>query len=107
MAALTMDMIEQRLAEHAAHQERLFEPENLHRAHGQRPLWRPPIRSAFEEVVENLGLRKSQWRCSGALRSWAAQNKNRHFVPEELLNAWGMTVDLDWDTKRIAYETRS
>lgn len=83
MAILTAELIEKRLAEHQAWLESLFVPERIHAS-----------QSAFEEFAENLGLSPEQWEHSRDLQEWARRRKNFCYVPEELLKAWGMTVEV-------------
>ena len=83
MATLTAERIEQRLAEHRAWLESLFVPEGIHAS-----------KSAFEEFAENLGLGEDEWESSRDLREWAHRRKNFLYVPEKLLAAWGMTVQV-------------
>ena len=84
MAALTMELLERRLAEHREWQERMLISESL-----------PGDKSSFEEFAENLGLSADGWERSRQLREWARRNKDFCYVPEKLLNAWGMTVNLE------------
>jgi len=43
--------------------------------------------------VERLGLNKKQYVASAELRRWCGHNRNRCYVPEWLLEEWGMTVE--------------
>jgi hypothetical protein len=43
--------------------------------------------------VDRLGLAKSQYLASAELKYWCQRNRNRCYVPEWLLEAWGMTVE--------------
>lgn len=47
----------------------------------------------FEREVELLGLTKAQYAHSGPLRLWCQRNRNRVYVPEWLLDEWGMIVE--------------
>jgi len=40
-----------------------------------------------------LGLASEEYEDSTMLREWAPKNKNDRYVPSELLQAWGFTVD--------------
>jgi|GEM_PF-5802756 len=56
----------------------------------------------FELEVERLGLQEWEYSFSERLRIWADEHRTRHYVPEELLRAWGMELDdadvgLGWD----------
>jgi hypothetical protein len=43
--------------------------------------------------VGRLGLAKAQYVASAQLRHWCERNRNRYYVPEWLLDAWGLTVE--------------
>ena len=43
--------------------------------------------------VKRLGLTKAQYVASAQLRSWCRLNRNRCYVPEWLLEEWGLTVE--------------
>jgi len=47
----------------------------------------------FETEVARLGLKKSGYVASAALKRWCTHNRNRVYVPEWLLAEWGMRVD--------------
>jgi len=47
----------------------------------------------FERQVKRLGLEKAQYVDSAALKRWCDQNRNRIYVPEWLLDEWGMQVE--------------
>lgn len=49
--------------------------------------------STFEYEVRALGLSPENYEGSPALRDWALKNKDRRYVPPELLKAWGFTID--------------
>lgn len=49
--------------------------------------------SAFEKKVKELGLPPYQYAGSRELRRWCSDNMYRKFVPETLLNFWGMYVN--------------
>ena len=51
------------------------------------------IVSAFEGEVEKLGLLPEEYADSKELHKWCDANRYRKFVPEALLNTWGMYVD--------------
>ena len=53
----------------------------------------PFLITEFEQQVERLGLTKTQYAHSGPLRLWCQRNRNRVYVPEWLLDEWGMTVE--------------
>ena len=43
--------------------------------------------------VKRLGLTKAQYVASAQLRHWCKCNRNRCYIPEWLLEEWGMKVD--------------
>lgn len=53
----------------------------------------PAVPSRFEQLVESLNLSPDRLAESTELRKWATKNACRYYVPEELLLAWGITVD--------------
>jgi len=53
----------------------------------------PAGASTFEHFVLMLGLAPEEYEDSTVLREWARKNKNDRYVPSELLQAWGFTVD--------------
>jgi hypothetical protein len=53
----------------------------------------PVLLTQFEMQVERLGLSKAQYVASPELKLWCERNRNRVYVPEWLLNAWGIEVD--------------
>lgn len=57
-----------------------------------RPVFALPTQ--FEIEVARLGLKKSDYVASAALRLWCSHNRNRVYVPEWLLKEWGMQVEL-------------
>ena len=51
-----------------------------------------PVPSSFESYVKILGLVPHQYESSTRLRDWAQKNKHNKYVPQELLQAWGMNT---------------
>lgn len=49
--------------------------------------------STFEYEVRALRLRPENYADSPELRDWAQKNKDRRYVPPELLTAWGFALD--------------
>jgi hypothetical protein len=49
--------------------------------------------SAFEEQVRKLDLTPDQFVSSVRLREWARLNMGLKYVPEHLLEAWGLNLD--------------
>ena len=55
-----------------------------------------PARAAateFDMQVRLLGLTKQTCAGSHELRKWCERNRNRYYIPEWLLDAWGISVD--------------
>ena len=44
-------------------------------------------------LVKRIGLTKSEYIASTELRLWCERNRNRVYVPEWLLEAWGFQVE--------------
>ena len=63
------------------------------------PNWGRPIApllalpTEFEMRVRQLQLMAEMYTSSVELRTWCEQNRNRLYVPEWLLEEWGITVD--------------
>jgi len=53
----------------------------------------PAIATAFEVEVRRLGLDMQTCTSSTKLRLWCERNKNQHYIPEWLLERWGISVD--------------
>jgi len=53
----------------------------------------PAVPTEFEMQVKRLGLTKPEYVSSNDLRCWCEHNRNRVYVPEWLLEAWGMRVE--------------
>ncbi len=43
--------------------------------------------------VKRMGLTKPEYISSAELKSWCECNRNRVYVPEWLLDAWGLQVE--------------
>lgn len=56
-----------------------------------RPI--PALQTEFEKKVARLGLSRTQYTGSAELKLWCERNRNRIYVPEWLLEEWGMTVE--------------
>ena len=62
------------------------------------PNWGLPAQPAlvlateFEKQVQQLGLTKQTCAASTQLRNWCERNRNRRYIPEWLLGAWGFQV---------------
>ena len=63
------------------------------------PNWGRPIApllalpTEFEMQVRQLHLMAEMYTSSRELRAWCNQNRNRVYIPEWLLEEWGITVD--------------
>jgi hypothetical protein len=53
----------------------------------------PP--TSFEEIVRNLRLRPAQYVGSQALKDWVRKNRDRKYVPLDLLEAWNLDADVE------------
>ena len=54
------------------------------------------LATEFEIQVRRLGLSMPEYFSSAELKSWCRDNRNRLYIPEWLLDAWGITVNLDF-----------
>jgi hypothetical protein len=45
-------------------------------------------------MVRRLKLSEKEYRSSIPLRQWAQKHKNSKYVPQDLLEAWGIEVNL-------------
>jgi hypothetical protein len=67
------------------------------------PNWGHPVAplralpTEFEMRVRQLQLTAGMYTSSAELRAWCEQNRNRLYIPEWLLEEWGITVDLTFD----------
>ena len=53
----------------------------------------PAVATEFEMQVRHLRLTKQTCTGSVALQNWCERNKNRCYIPEWLLEEWGITVE--------------
>ncbi len=53
----------------------------------------PALPTEFELRVRQLQLTVEMYTFSLELRAWCEQNRNRVYIPEWLLEEWGITVD--------------
>jgi hypothetical protein len=67
-----------------------------------RPLSVPfrPMLTEFEKQVRQLGLTNETLIGSHQLRAWCRRNRNRCYIPEWLLDEWGMEVDVNMTIPR-------
>jgi hypothetical protein len=56
----------------------------------------PALPTEFELRIRQLQLTAEMYTSSRDLRAWCEQNRNRLYVPEWLLEEWGITVDLNF-----------
>ncbi|HYA22635.1 MAG TPA: hypothetical protein VEF05_00655 [Terriglobales bacterium] len=61
------------------------------------PVSVPYIVTEFETEVRQLKLQRQDYERSAQLRHWCERNRNRVYVPEWLLDAWKMTVDVHYN----------
>jgi len=55
----------------------------------------PALPTEFEMQVRQLRLTPETYVYSAELRTWCERNRNRSYIPEWLLEAWGIPVDPD------------
>jgi hypothetical protein len=53
----------------------------------------PALPTEFEMRIRQLQLMAEMYTSSVELRTWCEQNRNRVYIPEWLLEEWGITVD--------------
>ena len=54
----------------------------------------PNTPSSFEQMVRRLNLSEKQYRSSIPLKEWAQKHKDSKYVPQDLLEAWGIAAKL-------------
>ena len=59
---------------------------NWGQAYGDTPV----TTTSFEEMVRRLKLSEKEYRSSIPLRKWAQKHKDSKYVPQHLLEAWGI-----------------
>jgi hypothetical protein len=52
--------------------------------------------SSFESLTEALRLAPEDFQASILLKEWVSKNKNYKYVPLDLLEAWGFSVDVSF-----------
>jgi len=63
------------------------------------PNWGQPIQhiaavaTEFEKQVHELRLTRETWAGSAELRKWCELHRNQCYIPEWLLDLWGIEVD--------------
>ena len=63
---------------------------------GRYPLPIPATATEFEIIVRQLRLVPGTYASSRELKIWCMRNRNRCYVPEWLLQEWGMTVEIGY-----------
>jgi len=64
---------------------------------GRPTLPMPVVATEFEVTVRQLGLTPdSSYLTSRELKAWCHQNRNHRYVPEKLLEKWGMVVEIHY-----------
>jgi hypothetical protein len=56
---------------------------------------KPQMPTEFELQMETLGLTETTCVGSEPLRQWCLQNKNRCYIPEDMLKLWKISVEAD------------
>ena len=56
------------------------------------------IGTEFDGQVRRLGLTREECVSSAELKNWCERNRNRVYVPEWLIAAWGITVEVTWSS---------
>jgi len=54
----------------------------------------PVLPTEFDQQVRRLGLAEAEYVSSVELRRWCQHNRNRVYIPESLLEEWGIEVDI-------------
>lgn len=49
--------------------------------------------TSFEGIAKALGLSPGDFEGSVLLREWVVKNKDQKYVPQDLLQAWGLSVE--------------
>jgi hypothetical protein len=53
----------------------------------------PALATEFELQIRQLQLTAEMYTSSAELHTWCERNRNRLYIPEWLLEEWGITVD--------------
>ena len=61
---------------------------------GQSLMQARVLSTEFEMQVKRMGLTQAQLCASVELKRWCALNRNRVYIPEWLLDAWRMSVNV-------------
>ena len=68
-------------------------PRNRNWGSGRPPKAVPAIASEFEVQARQLGLTPQTYAASYLLRKWCKHNRNRCYIPEWLLDIWGISIE--------------
>jgi len=66
------------------------------------PNWGQPMQpvmaspTEFEQLVKQLRLTPQNYANSVELKRWCQRNKNRCYIPERLLEEWGIEVEVSY-----------
>ena len=60
------------------------------------PPGRPVLATQFEVQVRQLRLTPDAYLYSAELRQWCKENRNHCYIPEWLLDAWEISVDVSF-----------
>ncbi len=60
-----------------------------------RPFQFARVSTEFEMQVRQLHLTPEQYVVFSELRTWCEKNRNHCYIPEWLLDTWGIVVDAD------------
>jgi hypothetical protein len=63
---------------------------NWGQAYGPSPI----TSTSFEEMVKQLKLAEKEYKNSIALKQWAQKHKDSKYVPQDLLEAWGIEAKI-------------
>jgi hypothetical protein len=55
----------------------------------------PITNTSFEAMVKQLKLSEKEYRNSIPLKEWAQKHKDSKYVPQDLLEAWGIEAKVD------------
>jgi hypothetical protein len=54
---------------------------------------RPATDSSFEMTAKMMGLSPAQYKDSTQLKEWARANRQRKYIPPDLLISWGFELE--------------
>jgi hypothetical protein len=54
----------------------------------------PKTPTSFDEMVRRLNLSEKEYQSSILLKEWVQKNKDSKYVPQRLLEAWGIEVNV-------------